>query len=57
MTLTTSKMELFVTVVNKAFQPLKAIIKSSILDIAEVLDPLLVLIGLLFIWFKFLFQI
>ena len=56
MTLTTSKTELFVTIVNKAFRLLTAVKKSSILDIAEVLDPLLVFIGFLFIWFKFCFR-
>ena len=35
---TTSKMELFVTVVN-GFQPLTIIRKSPILDVAGVLDP------------------
>ena len=55
-TLATSKMELFMKIVNKAFQPLTAATKSSILDIAEILDPLLVFIGLLFIWFTFCFR-
>ena len=32
------KMELFVTIVNKAFQPLTAVTKRPTLDIAEVLD-------------------
>ena len=56
MTIATSKMELFMTIVYKAFQPLPAATKSSILDIAEILDPLLVFIGLLFIWFTFCFR-
>ena len=34
----TSKMELFVIIVN-GFQPLTIITKSSILDVAVVLDP------------------
>ena len=42
MTLTISKMKLFVAIVNKAFQPLTAVTKSSMLDIAEVLDLFLV---------------
>ena len=42
MTLTTSKIKLFVTIVNKAFQVLTAFTKSSMLDIAEVLDLFLV---------------
>ena len=37
-TTTTSKMELFVTIVN-GFQPLTVTIKCSILDVAAVLDP------------------
>ena len=37
-----SKMELFVIIVN-GFQPLTIITRSSILDVAAVLDPLLVL--------------
>ena len=53
MTLATSKMELFVTIVNKAFQLLTAATKSSILDIAEILDSFLVFIGLLFVSFTF----
>ena len=53
MTLATYKIKLFVTIVNKAFQPLTGVTKSSIFDTTEVLDPLLVFIGLLFIWFKF----
>ena len=35
---TTSKMKLFMTIIN-SLQPLVIVIKSSILDIAEVLDP------------------
>ena len=52
-TLATYRMELYVAIVNKTFQPLTVVTKSSIFDMAEVLDPLLVFIGLLFIWFKF----
>ena len=37
-TAATNKMELFVIIVN-GFQPLTIIIKSSILDVAAVLDP------------------
>ena len=37
-TTTTSKMELFVIIVN-GFQPLTTITKCSILDVAAVLDP------------------
>ena len=39
-TAATSKMELFVIIVN-GFQPLTIITKYSILDVAAVLDPLL----------------
>ena len=56
MTLATSKMELFVTIVNKAFQLLTAATKRSILDIAEILDPFLVFIGLLFVSFTVCFR-
>ena len=38
-TAATSKMELFVIIVN-GFQPLTIITKCSILDVAGVLDPL-----------------
>ena len=40
-TVATSKMELFVIIVN-GFQPLTIITKCSILDLAAVLDPPLV---------------
>ena len=39
----TSKMELFVIIVN-GFQPLTIITKCSILDVAAVLDPPLVMV-------------
>ena len=41
----TSKMEHFVTIVN-GFQPLTIITKRSILDVAAVLDPPLVMLKL-----------
>ena len=42
MTAATSKMELFVIIVN-GFQPLTIITKCSILDVAAVLDPRLMM--------------
>ena len=56
MILARSKMELVTTIVNKVFQALNADTKSSILNIAEVLDPFLVFIDLFFNWFKFCFR-
>ena len=43
-TAATSKRELFLIIVN-CFQPLTIIIKRSILDVAAVLDPLLMLVN------------
>ena len=42
-TAATSKMELFVIIVN-GFQPLTIITKCTILDVAAVLDPSLILL-------------
>ena len=42
-TVATSKMERYVIIVNDCFQPLIVITKRSILDVAAVLDPPLVL--------------
>ena len=43
-TAATSKMERFVIIVN-GWKPLTFITKRSILDVAEVLDPLLMVVG------------
>ena len=45
-TAASSKMELFVIIVN-GFQPLTIITKCSIVDVAAVLDPLLLLLALI----------
>ena len=51
-TAATSKMDIFVIIVN-GFQPLTVITKGSILDVAAVLDPPLVLS--LFLYFSLIY--
>ena len=46
-TAATSKVELFVIIVN-GLQPLTIITKCSILDVAAVLDPPLMIVSMLF---------